>query len=399
MTGRGKRRKKKDLNPTGVYAATAEVDEGQVHASESIATSNQQTTGNVPIGNVPSCPTSSAYILRPKFSGKEWPVFEVIFETHLRKLNLKHVLTDINPDSELNTQVYDELILCLDHESIKAICHTAVNDGQAAWKILKEKYLGDKRQRKTNAINAIANIQIKPNESIEAAITEIEGHKKILDQHKLCDESVLVGLFVKALPTGYNTFKVISSHGGYPPWNEFKTQLRNFVSNSFNNEPTNRSSVMSLNTSQQPYIQKSRNRRKDYWKKKIKYCDICDMTSHTKQECWHNQQNTRNQRPPYRGRPGQDIYRGRGGAAPRKQDQTINTAATAATYGRGRGTRSRRRRNGAARGRSGDAGRGRAANPVDRRYNDNEENDQRLQGDHYNNAYSPANENYQQNYS
>ena len=49
MTGRGKRRKKKDLDPTGVYAATAEVDEGQAHASDSIATSNQQTTGNVPI--------------------------------------------------------------------------------------------------------------------------------------------------------------------------------------------------------------------------------------------------------------------------------------------------------------------------------------------------------------
>ena len=47
MTGRGKRRKKKELGPTGVYAATAEVDEGQAHASDSIATSNQQTT--VPI--------------------------------------------------------------------------------------------------------------------------------------------------------------------------------------------------------------------------------------------------------------------------------------------------------------------------------------------------------------
>ena len=49
MTGRGKRRKKKDLSPTGVFAATAEVDEGQAHASDSTATLNLQTTGNVPI--------------------------------------------------------------------------------------------------------------------------------------------------------------------------------------------------------------------------------------------------------------------------------------------------------------------------------------------------------------
>ena len=48
MTGRGKRRKKKDLDPTGVFAATAEVDEGQAHTSDSTATSNQQNQGNAP---------------------------------------------------------------------------------------------------------------------------------------------------------------------------------------------------------------------------------------------------------------------------------------------------------------------------------------------------------------
>ena len=299
MTGRGRPRNK---SKTGTSVTTAmaneEADEGCGDAQELSTVSNpviNNNSGTLLSGNAPSFgPPSSAYIQRPKFNGKDWSVFEVIFETHLRQLQLQAVLSQESPDSESNTRVYDELILCLDHESIKAICNTAQNDGKQAWVILKEKYLGDKSQRKTNAINAITNIQINPNDCIEAKLADIEGHKKILDQHKLCDDTVLVGLFTRALPPAYNTFKVITSHGGYPPWSRFKTLLRNFISNSFNSEQTSKSTVLSINANQPTYIQKHKNRRADYFNKKIKHCAICNKRSHNTTECWHNQYNNNN---------------------------------------------------------------------------------------------------------
>ena len=330
-----KSNKNKNVSPV---IAMADHDGSREYASDS--TANAPAAGGlIPpfTGYGPSGPVPSAYIQRPKFDRKDWNVFEVIFETHLRQLKLKHVLTQENPDIEENTQVYDELILCLDHESIKAICHTAVNDGKEAYKILKEKYLGDKNQRVTNAINAISNIVIKPNDCIETAITKVEGQKKILDQRKLCDEIVLVGLFVQALPPAYHTFKVIISHGGYPPWAKFKSELRNFISNSFNTVETSKSSVMTLNANQPTIIQRNRNRKAEYIRNKIKFCSICNKSSHYKSECWHNTENYNpsNQRPTQRGR-GRGHIRGRGGFAPRNAQYNANTAAIA-TAGRGRG--------------------------------------------------------------
>ena len=168
---------------TGTLTALVDADDGTADAEQSTASKTSGNSTGVK-GYGPRMPVTSAYLQRPKFT-KDWPVFEVIFLTHLRQLQLSHVLSQDNPDSDQNIAVYNKLILCLDHKSIKAICNSSVNDGKAAWKILREKYLGDKTQRKTNAVNDLASLLIKPNKNIEAVIVKVDGIKKILYQSLL----------------------------------------------------------------------------------------------------------------------------------------------------------------------------------------------------------------------
>ena len=104
MTGRGRSKGKPKTGKAGVTVtamANQEADEGSGNASEPTVSNPINTIpGTLLSGNVPSIgPPSSAYIQRPKFNGKDWPVFEVIFETHLRQLQLQAVLSQETPDS------------------------------------------------------------------------------------------------------------------------------------------------------------------------------------------------------------------------------------------------------------------------------------------------------------
>ena len=239
-------------------------------------------------GNGPSTAVaSSAVTSRPMHNGKkeDFPVFDITFKSYLRIIGLQHVLTQDSPNASDNARVFDELMLALDSASIKLVMNVTEDDGKLAYDTLRLKYKGDALQRKTNAINDLANLQRKPGENFQQLESRIDGIKKTLDSYKILnDEGLIVAMYAKCLPQELDNFKAMVFHGSLPTYAEFKVNLHNYLTHTKFNETKPTTSVMSVNSGNQTTFIKKRIPNKKQYKNKPK-CKTCLKFGHYSNEC------------------------------------------------------------------------------------------------------------------
>ena len=214
-------------------------------------------------GYRPNSMPQVTYVPAPVFKGgnEDFEIWMIKFEAHLRKIKLGDVLTGVSEDAEKDSAVYDELITALCHEGIRAMRSAPTGKGKEAYELLCRKYLGDKRQRRANALFQLANLQLKPNEDISQFVSRCDMLVKTLDTYKTCncdkDDSITVALMIRGLPKLYDTYTTIATHSEYPTYTKFKEGLINFVSQQTTNAATN-TTVMSVEANDNIFVQKNR---------------------------------------------------------------------------------------------------------------------------------------------
>ena len=99
------------------------------------------------------------------FSGNpnDYKQWQTRAKFHLRKLNLLSVLDEQRPDIEKNSDLFTVLVNLIDDKSLKLIQDVAFDDGQKAWTILNNHYLGDTEQRTFKVLTEFSNLQCQKN--------------------------------------------------------------------------------------------------------------------------------------------------------------------------------------------------------------------------------------------
>ena len=272
--------------------STVPVPHAQVGRGSGAAQSNvgahTSTVGAYPLTGVgPSNGiAASAVTQRPMHTGKkeDFPVFDVTFKSYLRIIGLHQVLSQDNPDANENARVFDELILALDAQSIKLVMNVTEEDGKLAYDTLKQKYKGDALQRKTNAINELVNLQMKPGENFQQLESRVDGIKKTIDSYKILNnDSIIVAAYAKCLPKEMETFTAMTFHGGLPSYAAFKLSLHNYLTHS-NYSETKTTSVMSVNSGKQQFFIKKNKQTKKNFRSKPR-CKACLKIGHYSSEC------------------------------------------------------------------------------------------------------------------
>ena len=263
---------------------------------------NESSGANEEVGESstlgPSLPSSFISLMRgygnsthsiPTFSGGYDK-----FNSFINKLDNRLILSDLykhldtpNIPEQQNLALYLCISFCLEGEPFDLISNSAKYNGQLAYKLLKEKYLGNSYARKTKALTQLAQLEQGPNEDVNAFITRADVIISKLEQFKVFnDSSFYVIKVMQGLLPKFEAFKVcINSGEEIPDWNSFKLRL---TSHDQLHKATSVPKVMNVAVnSVNNYVPTVQKNRKSNFKKYIKNpkCSMCFSTTHMANQC------------------------------------------------------------------------------------------------------------------
>ena len=168
---------------------------------------------------------------------KQWELWEERFMAYMRQKKLHDIIDPANQNAQVNqnknAEAYSELVRCLDDRSLGLIMRDAKNDGRKAMKILKSHYAGSGKPRIIMLYNQLTSLRKSPDEDITDYIIKAETlAAQVKSAGAQLDESLLIAMVLKGLPSEYHTFSLlISQNEKIITFQEFKVSLRNFEEN------------------------------------------------------------------------------------------------------------------------------------------------------------------------
>ena len=170
------------------------------------------------------------------FSGeeKDFTRFITRFKSYLASRKLNKVLdashADAN-DAEKKEQVYHALVACLDDVSLDLVSTKAENDGPAAIKLLKEKFLGKNEDIEVQLLKQLLRMKIENGQHPLQLFTKIDQIKSRLETlnngYKEITDKIYTVVALDALnEPKYDSFRqAVNVRKEWPEWKEFQSLL------------------------------------------------------------------------------------------------------------------------------------------------------------------------------
>ena len=228
------------------------------------------------------------------FTGQpsDWLMFSERFKVFLSFYDLENVLEDTHDDSKSvvkNKKVYQYLVSAIDNESLKAIMHSAKNNGNKAFQILSEKYIGKKADLSVQLLTHLFDEKLKCEGDHNSYINTIDLLKNQIDgtEVKLPD-MVYTVLALKGLSsTADNRYEHFCSsvkvRQEFPKWDEFKNLIKIHESPLLSKD-NSQDVVLAARAEKKPY-KNSHQQGKPKNKQNIK-CSFCNKVGHLTKNCW-----------------------------------------------------------------------------------------------------------------
>ena len=133
--------------------------------------------------------------------------------------------TDFN---EKNKDAFAELVQCLDDRSLSLIIREANEDGRKALKVLRSHYLGTGKPRILTLYSELTSLKKGINENVTDYVIRAEtGASSLKNAGETISDSLLITMVLKGLPSEYNTFAAIVTHGDEEmTFSKFKVALK-----------------------------------------------------------------------------------------------------------------------------------------------------------------------------
>ena len=219
------------------------------------------------------------------FSGeeKDFTRFITRFKSYLASRKLNKVLdashADAN-DAEKKEQVYHALVACLDDVSLDLVSTKAENDGPAAIKLLKEKFLGKNEDIEVQLLKQLLRMKIENGEHPLQLFTKIDQIKSRLETlnngYKEITDKIYTVVALDALnEPKYDSFRqAVNVRKEWPEWKEFQSLLK-----------VQGDALHALDVAT-PYENEVILRHQDKFDKSNIFCDFCKKKGHTMNKCY-----------------------------------------------------------------------------------------------------------------
>ena len=218
---------------------------------------------------------------RLEFTGDNYELWEVKFMGHLRIKKLHTVVTDTEPSqdgegaetarrrwTDKNEEIFAELVQYLDDRSLSLIIRDAKDDGRKALKILRDHYMGTSKPRIIALYQELTSLRKSSEESMTDYVIRAEtAAASLKTAGKEIDDTLLVAMVLKGLPSDYKTFAtVISQKDTEVSFPDFKIQLKSYEETQNSLQSDTSDDVMKV-------------------KNKIIKCYKCNKPGHFKSQC------------------------------------------------------------------------------------------------------------------
>ena len=171
------------------------------------------------------------------FSGEktDFNRFNTRFKSYLASRKLNKVLDSTHEDAnnaEKKEQVYHALIACLDDERLDLVSTKAENDGPAAIKLLKEKFLGKNEDIEVQLLKQLLRMKIQNGEHPLQLFTKIDQIKSKLETlnngYKEITNKIYTVVALDALnEPKYDSFRqAVNVCKEWSEWKEFQSLLK-----------------------------------------------------------------------------------------------------------------------------------------------------------------------------
>ena len=209
-------------NPSEVSQNTATLQSSMTAISSSVLNNNQYI--DILKGYGPG-PDKKMHFEGDREDFKSW---QTRMKLRLRKLKLANILNEDQPDPVKNLEVYMEIVEHIDDKSLRLIQDVAEDNGQLAWKILSETYLGTDEDRIFKVLTDFSNLFHKHTENVIDYLCRIDEIKKILETNKIVlPDNLYIIMAMKGLGDKYTVLcDVIQTQKVKPTYEEFKSQIK-----------------------------------------------------------------------------------------------------------------------------------------------------------------------------
>ena len=239
-----------------------------------------------------------------------------------------------------NLGLYMLIASCLQGSSLELVQTQAFQDGQKAFKLLKQKYLGSFYAREGNAMFALATLQQSEAEDLAAYIARCESTITDITEFKtIRNSNFYTTMALRGIHSKYKILKTILNSEKIPDWATFKEKVESHAAMTQFDKTSNQILQVSEKQNLPQIIQKRGNKNyAKFLKPKIK-CQNCFGSNHTTSECRsekycsfcnnasHNEVNCRNKPNFSRGRGARGYNRRAQGSYPRGRGRGANYSA------------------------------------------------------------------------
>ena len=148
------------------------------------------------------------------------------FNHYLLVNDMHDHITKPNISDTENLALYVALANCLQKQALNLIQTEAFKDGQKAYKLLCQKYLGNADAREANAMFKLAVLTQGENEDISNFVSRVQYIKQDLEEfNTIKNSNYFVISALNGLHAKYNTLKTIINSDKIPDWDSFKERL------------------------------------------------------------------------------------------------------------------------------------------------------------------------------
>ena len=338
----------------GKYISTVVHESSSSSNNENIVETNNldtlaQTMANIDseiLGSLRGYGPSTASTAVPKFDPKiqEWHTFNLSLQHYLLMNNLLNQLKNPEITNANNLALFLAIANCLTGEALEIAQNDAMGDGQKLYKLLTQKYLGNRDAREATVLIEMCDLKLKENESIRDFIARVNKIKFQINEFKLIHKSnVLSTLVLRAIRDKFKIFvDNIYSSGKIPEWNTLKENLESYIAidNIARSSKSGRNDKTIIANIHKKKFKRFMNRKykcakcfgtthKTHECQSKLYCKVCDNRSHDYENCKYrgNNPHTTFKRPAYQASRGQG-RRGRNPGGPRNNNhgQNMNNA-------------------------------------------------------------------------
>ena len=224
---------------------------------------------------------------------------------YLLMLGIYSAISDTEISETADMDLYLAIANCLSDSTLDLVSTQAFGQGQKAYRLLNQKFLGNTDAREARTMIDITNILQLESENLNSYLDRFEVLKSRLDEFKTINKcSFFTILCIKGLHPKYATFKDIITTGKTPTWELFKERVESHAAMmSISSDKTSKilhiSSRDSPNKVGQTYNTQvtqfckrclGRNHVSDNCFSK-KFCNKCKNASHNTYECSFINQN------------------------------------------------------------------------------------------------------------